>query len=171
MIHVYFGDGKGKTTAATGLAVRAVGNHMKVMFVQFLKTEGTGERTVLHALDGVTVSNCPLELKFTCDMDEHEKQQTAAMYRSIFDRSAAITLSERYDMIVLDEVFDIMNEGMLAEASVFEFIRNAPNNIEIVMTGHNPPQRFIDAADYVTEFKKIKHPYDRGIQGRIGIEY
>ena len=166
MIHVYFGDGKGKTTAATGLAVRAVGNHMKVMFVQFLS-----ERSILNALDRVTVSNCPLELKFTYDMDEHEKQQTAAMYRSIFDRSAAITLSERYDMIVLDEVFDIINEGMLAEASVFEFIRNAPNNIEIVMTGHNPPQRFIDAADYVTEFKKIKHPYDRGIQGRIGIEY
>ena len=171
MIHVYFGDGKGKTTAATGLAIRAAGNGMKVMFVQFLKTEATGERSVLHTLDGVTVPNCPLELKFTCDMDEHEKQQTAAMYRSIFEHSAAKTLSERYDMIVLDEVFDIMNEGMLAEGAVFEFIRNAPNNIEIVMTGHNPPQRFIEAADYVTEFKKIRHPYDRGIQGRIGIEY
>ena len=171
MIHVYYGDGKGKTTAAVGLAVRAAGNSMKVMFVQFLKTESSGERAVLHSLDRLTLTSCPTELKFTCDMDDREKQQTAMIYRGIFERSAAVTLSERYDMIVLDEVFDIINEGMLADASVFEFIRNAPNNIEIVMTGHNPPQRFIDAADYVTEFKKIKHPYDRGIQGRIGIEF
>ena len=90
MIHVYFGDGKGKTTAATGLAIRAAGNNMKVMFVQFLKTEGTGERSILNALDRVTVSNCPLELKFTYDMDEHEKQQTAAMYRSTSSTRACL---------------------------------------------------------------------------------
>jgi cob(I)alamin adenosyltransferase len=89
----------------------------------------------------------------------------------MFDRSVALTLSERYDMIVLDEVFDVINAGLLSESEVFEFIRNAPVNIEIVMTGHEPPQRFIDASDYVTEFKKIKHPYDRGITGRIGIEF
>lgn len=171
MIHVYYGDGKGKTTAAVGLAVRAAGNGMKVMFLQFLKTESTGERSILHTLDRVTLTACPLELKFTNEMDEHERQQTAATYRGIFERSATITLSERYDMIVLDEVFDIIQEGMLSEAAVYEFIRNAPNNIEIVMTGHNPPQRFLDAADYVTEFKKIRHPYDRGIQARIGIEF
>ena len=171
MIHVYFGDGKGKTTAAAGLAVRAAGNGMRIMLVQFLKTDSSGERNVLHSLERVTLTACPAELKFTYEMDEREKQQAAAMYRGVFERSAAITLSERYDMIVLDEVFDVMNEGLLAESSVFEFIRNAPNNIEIIMTGHNPPERFIDAADYVTEFKKIKHPYDRGIPGRIGIEF
>ena len=171
MIHAYYGDGKGKSTAAAGAALRAAGNRMRVMYVQFLKTENTGERLALQSIDGINLTSCPLELKFTYDMDEHEKQQTAAMYRSIFDRSAAITLSERYDMIVLDEVFDVINEGMLSESSVFEFISNAPNNIEIIMTGRKPPKRFIDAADYVTEFKKHKHPYDRGIQARKGIEY
>ena len=171
MIHVYFGDGKGKTTAAVGLAVRAAGSNMKVMFVQFLKTEFSGERHILSNLENVSLTVCPDELKFTFDMSDAERQQASALFRGIFERSAATALSERYDMIVLDEVFDIMNEGMLSEADVFEFITNAPVSIEIVMTGHDPAQRFTDAADYVTEMKKIKHPFDKGLNGRIGIEF
>ncbi len=162
MIHIYYGDGKGKTTAAAGLAARAAGNNMHVMFVQFLKTEDSGERLS---------TPCPRELKFTFDMDEHEKQQAVTMFRGIFERSVSAALSQRYDMIVLDEIFDAVNEGMLSESEVFEFIANAPAGIEIVMTGHNPPERFIEAADYVTEFKKVKHPFDRGIGGRKGVEF
>ena len=171
MIHAYYGDGKGKSTAAAGAALRAAGNRMRVMYVQFLKTENTGERLALQSIDGINLTSCPLELKFTYEMDDRERQQVSMMYRGIFERAVSITLSDRYDMIVLDEVFDVINEGMLSESSVFEFISNAPNNIEIIMTGRKPPQRFIDAADYVTEFKKHKHPYDRGIQARKGIEY
>ena len=171
MIHAYYGDGKGKSTAAAGAALRAAGNRMRVMYVQFLKTENTGERLALQSIDGINLTSCPLELKFTYEMDDRERQQVSIMYRGIFERAVSITLSDRYDMIVLDEVFDVINEGMLSEGSVFEFISNAPNNIEIIMTGRKPPKRFIDAADYVTEFKKHKHPYDRGIQARKGIEY
>ena len=171
MIHAYYGDGKGKSTAAAGVALRAAGNRMRVMYVQFLKTENTGERLALQSIDGINLTSCPLELKFTYEMDDRERQQVSMMYRGIFERAVSITLSDRYDMIVLDEVFDVINEGMLSESSVFEFISNAPNNIEIIMTGRKPPKRFIDAADYVTEFKKHKHPYDRGIQARKGIEY
>ncbi|MEE0843215.1 MAG: cob(I)yrinic acid a,c-diamide adenosyltransferase [Ruminococcus sp.] len=171
MIHAYYGDGKGKSTAAAGAALRAAGNRMRVMYVQFLKTENTGERLALQSIDGINLTSCPLELKFTYEMDDRERQQVSMMYRGIFERAVSITLSDRYDMIVLDEVFDVINEGMLSEGSVFEFISNAPNNIEIIMTGRKPPKRFIDAADYVTEFKKHKHPYDRGIQARKGIEY
>ncbi len=171
MIHTYYGDGKGKTTAAVGLALRAAGNKMRVMFVQFLKTEFSGERNALHVFENITLTENPLEMRFTYEMDERERQQASVIFRGMFDRSVALTLSERYDMIVLDEVFDVINAGLLSESEVFEFIRNAPVNIEIVMTGHMPPQRFIDASDYVTEFKKIKHPYDRGVTGRIGIEF
>ncbi len=171
MIHIYYGDGKGKTTAAVGLAVRAAGSGLRVLFVQFLKTDSSGERSVLGKLDNVTLTNCPLNLKFTFDMTAAEKQQTAVLYRNIFERSAATALSDRYDMIVLDEIFDVINEGMLAEAQVYEFITNAPKSIEIVMTGHNPSPRFLAAADYITEMKKHKHPFDSGMTARKGIEF
>ena len=125
MIHAYYGDGKGKSTAAAGAALRAAGNRMRVMYVQFLKTENTGERLALQSIDGINLTSCPLELKFTYEMDDRERQQVSMMYRGIFERAVSITLSDRYDMIVLDEVFDVINEGMLSESSVFEFISNA----------------------------------------------
>lgn len=171
MIHIYYGDGKGKTTAAVGLAVRAAGCGLRVLFVQFLKTDSSGERSVLGKLDNVTLTNCPLNLKFTFDMTDAEKHRTAVLYRNIFERSAATALSDRYDMIVLDEIFDVINEGMLTEAQVYEFITNAPKSIEIVMTGHNPSQRFLAEADYITEMKKHKHPFDSGMTARKGIEF
>lgn len=171
MIHVYYGDGKGKTTAAAGLAARAAGSRMKVLFVQFLKPDSSGERAALDALENVTLAPCPEKLKFTFEMSEQEKRQAATLCLGLFERSAALALSERYDMIVLDEILDVISEGMLDEPEVLQFISNAPRSIEIVMTGHSAPQRLADAADYVTEFKKIKHPYDRGIRGRKGIEF
>ena len=171
MKHIYYGDGKGKTTAAVGIAVRAAGSNLKVLFVQFLKTEFSGERHVLSNTENVTLTFCPLELKFTFEMNEKEKQHAAQIFKGIFDRSVTMALTEKYDMVVLDEVFEAINAGMLSESEVFEFIANAPASMEIIMTGHNPSQKFIDIADYVTEFKKIKHPYDRGITGRIGVEF
>lgn len=171
MVHIYYGDGKGKTTAAVGLAARAAGSKMKVLFVQFLKTEFSGERHTLSHTENVTLTLCPLELKFTFDMDEKEKAQASKVFKEIFDRSVTTALTERYDVVVLDEVFDAINYGMLSEAEVYEFVTNAPVSMEIVMTGHNPPEKFLEIADYVTEMKKIKHPYDRGITGRIGVEF
>lgn len=171
MKHIYYGDGKGKTTAAIGLAVRAAGSKMKVLFVQFLKTEFSGEMHILSHTENVTLTFCPLELKFTFDMDDKEKAQAAKIFKGIFDNAVTTALTEKYDMVVLDEVFEAINAHMLSESEVYEFITNAPSSMEIVMTGHNPPQKFMDCADYITEFKKIKHPYDRGITGRIGIEF
>lgn len=171
MKHIYYGDGKGKTTAAIGLAVRAAGSKMKVLFVQFLKTEFSGERHILSHTENVTLTFCPLELKFTFDMDDKEKAQAAKIFKGIFDSAVTTALTEKYDMVVLDEVFEAINAHMLSKSEVYEFITNAPSSMEIVMTGHNPPQKFMDCADYITEFKKIKHPYDRGITGRIGIEF
>lgn len=171
MIHIYYGDGKGKTTASVGLAARAAGSNMKVLFVQFLKTEFSGERHVLSHTENITVTFCPIELKFTFDMDEKEKLQASKLFKGIFERSVTTALTERYDMVVLDEIFDAINYDMISEADVYEFIANAPSSMEIVMTGHNPSERFIEAADYVTEFKKIKHPFDRGITGRKGVEF
>ena len=139
MKHLYFGDGKGKTTAAVGIAVRAAGSNLKVLFVQFLKTEFSA--------------------------------QAAKIFKGIFDHSVTLALTEKYDMVVFDEIIDAINAEMLTESEVVEFITNAPSSMEIIMTGHNPSQKMIDLCDYVTEFKKIKHPYDRGITGRIGVDF
>lgn len=171
MKHIYYGDGKGKTTAAVGIAVRAAGSNLKVLFVQFLKTEFSGERHILSHLENVTLTYCPLELKFTFEMNEQEKQHAAQIFKGIFERSVTVALTEKYDMIVLDEVFEAINAEMLSESEVFEFIANAPASMEIIMTGHNPPEKFMQVADYITEFKKVKHPYDKGITGRIGVEF
>lgn len=169
--HIYYGDGKGKTTAAVGITVRAAGSKLKVLFVQFLKTEFSGERHILSHTENVTLTFCPLELKFTFDMTEQEKHQTSVIFKGIFDRSVKMALTQKYDMVVFDEIFEVINAGMISEGEVFEFIANAPTSMEIIMTGHNPSEKFIQIADYVTEFKKIKHPYDRGITGRIGVEF
>lgn len=171
MKHLYFGDGKGKTTAAVGIAVRAAGSNLKVLFVQFLKTEFSGERHVLSHTENVTLTLCPADLKFTFQMNEKEKAQAAKIFKGIFDHSVTLALTEKYDMVVFDEIIDAINAEMLTESEVVEFITNAPSSMEIIMTGHNPSQKMIDLCDYVTEFKKIKHPYDRGITGRIGVEF
>ncbi len=171
MIHIYYGNGKGKTTAAVGLTARAAGSNMKVLFVQFLKTEFSGERHTLYHMENVTITSCPIELKFTYQMDEKERVQSAKIFKDMFDNAVTTALMERYDVVVLDEVFDVINHEMISEAEVYEFITNAPKSMEIIMTGHNPAERFLDIADYITEFKKIRHPYDRGITGRKGIEF
>ncbi len=171
MIHVYYGDGKGKTTAAIGLAVRAAGSRMRVLFVQFMKTEFSGERHTLSHTENISLTFAPVELKFTYEMDDAEKSKAAIIFRKIFDDAVTTVLTQKYDMIVLDEIFTAIEAGVLSEYEVREFVSNAPKNLEIVMTGHNPPEKILELADYITEMKKIRHPYDEGVQARFGIEF
>lgn len=171
MVHIYYGDGKGKTTAAIGLACRAAGSRMKVLFVQFLKTEFSGERHTLSHTENISLTFCPLELPFTYEMDEAERTKAAILFRKIFDDSVTKVLTEKYDMIVLDEIFSAVEAGMISENEVYDFVSNAPKNLEVVLTGHNPPEKILALADYITEMKKIRHPYDKGVQARFGIEF
>ena len=120
MKHLYFGDGKGKTTAAIGIAVRAAGSNLKVLFVQFLKTEFSGERHVLSHTENVTLTLCPADLKFTFQMNEKEKAQASKIFKGIFDHSVTLALTEKYDMVVFDEIIDAINAEMLTESEVVD---------------------------------------------------
>lgn len=171
MLQIYYGDGKGKTTAAVGAVVRAAGRGLKVLFVQFLKSENTGERFILSQIDNVAMSPCPLEINFTFNMTDAQKVQAAKIFKGIFDSAVKTALVEKYDIIVMDEIFSAIQANMLKENDVFSFLADAPENLEIILTGHNPPESILKLADYVSKITKEKHPYDKGTGARIGIEY
>lgn len=171
MIHIYYGDGKGKTTAATGLAVRAAGRDLKVLYVQFLKTMSAGERIALKNIENIVLSPCPAELKFTFTMNDEEKDNCARLMGEIFRVSAEKSIVQKFDMIILDELLTAVSLNMVSHAEVYEFLSNAPQTLEIVLTGHAIPEKFSALADYITHFVNEKHPYQRGIPAREGIEF
>lgn len=171
MIHIYYGDGKGKTSASVGAAVRAAGRKMKVLFVQFLKCDDSGERLILSEIENVNITPCPIELQFTHQMNEVQKAQASKIFRQLFEHAVRTALVSNYSVLILDEIFAAIETGMLSEILVYNFLAEAPAKLEIILTGRNPSEKFINIADYVSEIKKIKHPYDNGARARIGIEY
>ena len=171
LVHIYCGDGKGKTTAATGLAVRCAGAGGSILWFQFLKRDTSGERISLGRLENITLLQGYDKMKFTFAMTDEEKQEAALFYNNAMDRIKKMVQSENYDMIILDETFGAINTGMISEDIIIEFLKNKPAGLEVVMTGRDPSERIMEYADYISEIRKIKHPYDRGIQSRKMIEY
>jgi cob(I)alamin adenosyltransferase len=169
MLHIYCGDGKGKTTCAMGLAVRAAGHGRKVVVAQFLKGDNSGERAVLEALPNVNCLPVPQTIKFVFAMDDEEKTQAHAQMTAAFARAAE--LGRESDLLVLDELCGAISTGMVPLEQVLAFLDSCPESLEVVITGRDPAPELQERADYITEMKKIKHPFDRGINGREGIEW
>jgi cob(I)alamin adenosyltransferase len=171
-IHLYYGDGKGKTTAALGLAVRAAGWGKKVVVVQFLKYWKTGELSSLEKLPNVTVisSKCAGG-KFFNEMSEEEKTEAKARHDEDLVKAIRLYKSGECELLVLDEAVEAYQLGLL-DAEMFEsLLHDTPEALELVLTGHKPVKSIIEQADYVTEMKKHKHPYDKGVVARKGIEF
>ena len=170
LIHVYCGDGKGKTTAAVGLAARAAGRGLRVLMVQFLKGQETGELRSLALLPGVTVLRGKASEKFTFQMDERELQQTYDLNtKNLLTAKEALRAGE-CDLLILDEILGALSCELVDEDLLRDLVGTKPEGAELVLTGRNPPDWLLDAADYVTEMVKRKHPFDRGIPAREGIE-
>jgi cob(I)alamin adenosyltransferase len=167
MIHVYTGEGKGKTTAALGLAIRAVGRRKKVVIAQFMKGRDTGELRSLALLPGVTVLRNKQNYGFFNSVSAETRLKIIADNNS----SLVEALATPCDLLVLDEVFSAYALDALDRKLVDDLVLSRPESPELVLTGRNPPQHIIDAADYVSEIRKIKHPYDLGVIAREGIEY
>lgn len=170
LVHLYCGDGKGKTTAAVGLAVRHSGRGGKVVFAQFLKDGTSGECCVLVKL-GVTVLAANPVGKFSFRMTEEEKAETAAALGRTFDAATGFAVRERATLLVLDEVCAAVNCGFLPEKTLTEFLESRPDSLEVVLTGRDPSENLQVHADYITEMKKRRHPFDEGVAAREGIEF
>ncbi len=170
LVHLYHGDGKGKTTAAVGLAIRAAGCGKHVLFVQFMKGGQTGELVILGQIPNMkVVRNKPCN-KFSFAMTEAEKAELTRCHNALLGEAIIMTKDGQYDLLVLDEAVGACAKNLLDEAMLQDFVQKKPETLELVLTGRNPSAFLLEAADYVTEMKKIKHPYEQGIPARVGIE-
>lgn len=165
MLHLYWGNGKGKTTAAMGLALRALGHGRRVVIVQFLKDGTSGEIAPLRTA-GAAVYACP-NAKFTWLMDEADK----AAAREASARALGQALAEPFDLLVLDEACAALKSSILDEALLRRAVAFAKNGREVVLTGRDPAPWLQDAADYSTEMRAHRHPYADGVAAREGVEY
>lgn len=170
LIHIYCGDGKGKTTAAVGLAVRCAGRGNKVLLVQFLKSRDSGELYSLAKLPDVEVMRGKESKKFTFQMNEEEKHALLIEHNKMFEQVLAKIKNGGYSLLILDEVIGALNAKVFEMPKLIEFLRHKPENLEVVLTGRNPAPELVEIADYVSEMRKVKHPMDKGIMAREGIE-
>ncbi|MBR5047714.1 MAG: cobyric acid synthase [Eubacterium sp.] len=168
LVHLYCGDGKGKTTCVMGLITRALGRGKKVLLHQFLKDNDTGERKILEKLPGIKVIPCiPME-KWTFAMNAEELEDLHRKNDQMLDD--LFHMAGDYDMLVMDESLYAMDKGLLSEDKMIGYLEEKPRHLEVVLSGRNPSARMIGHADYVSEICKRKHPFDRGISARKGIE-
>ena len=170
LIHVYEGDGKGKTTAAVGLAVRCAGSGRKVLFTQFLKSDTSNELKVLRKIDNIEVYTKKTNFGFTFNMTDAEKLKAKEFFTNHLKDVIHLATEGKYDLVVMDEVIDAYNLDMVDHDTLTDFLKSRPENLEIVMTGRNPKNEIAKLADYFTHFQKVKHPFDKGQRARVGIE-
>ena len=166
LVHVYTGDGKGKTTAALGLAIRAVGQGMKVAFIQFLKGQPCGEHffaSQYHPFDIVQVS--------VGDSFQKSKEQLSQEAQQTLAYAEQEILGGKYDLVILDEIFVAINQSLITVKQVLDLLDAKPSSVELVLTGRKAPPEIIQRADLVTEMLMIKHPFTEGTGARRGIEY
>ncbi|MCL4343617.1 MAG: cob(I)yrinic acid a,c-diamide adenosyltransferase [Nitrososphaerota archaeon] len=182
LVEVYTGNGKGKTTAAVGLAVRAAGWGLKVALVHFMKVGGYGESKILKKQSNITerfygmnyfittnkgISGLPVVVY---EPGKPPIDYVAKVMRGLKWARRAL-VSGRFDMVVLDELATAVHMGLIGESYVLDMLKERPRGVEIVITGRYATQAMIDAADLVTEMKEIKHPYGNGLAARKGIEF
>ena len=168
LIQVYTGDGKGKTTAALGLALRAAGRNMKVLIVQFMKKWDYGELHSVKLIPNITLETFGTKefiYKGKAKKIDYEEAEKAFSFGSEGMQSG------NYDIVIFDELNMALYYELLDLKEVIQKIKGKPDSVEVVITGRRAPKEIIEIADLVTEMKEIKHPYQKGIEARRGIEY
>ncbi|WP_339715469.1 cob(I)yrinic acid a,c-diamide adenosyltransferase [uncultured Sneathiella sp.] len=174
LLIMHTGKGKGKSTAAFGLAARAIGNDMRVGVVQYVKGKWeTGERKVLEAFpDQIDIHT--MGEGFTWETQDRERDIRAA--EKAWEKSKEMIEASRgdnpaYDMVILDELNIVLRYDSLPLGEVIEFLKNKPEKLHVVVTGRNAKEELIEIADLVTEMTQIKHPFRSGVKAQVGIEF
>lgn len=171
-VHVYTGEGKGKTSAAIGLALRAWGRGYEICIAQFLKTQQTGEIMAFENIkERIHILRCGRTKKFTWQMTQQEKQCVCEEHNEMFITIKQLLSTKKIDILILDEVIGAINAGTFELKTLMDFIQNKPEHLEVVLTGRNAPLELISAADYVSDIACVKHPFQKGICARQGIEF
>ncbi|MCD8051646.1 MAG: cob(I)yrinic acid a,c-diamide adenosyltransferase, partial [Clostridiales bacterium] len=142
-----------------------------VVVAQFLKSEDTGERRALAQVPGVVLLPLPERVKFSFQMGETDRREASQRFAALCDRCQALAAAGEVRMVILDEVCAAVNTGLLPLERVLALLDGVPAETEVVLTGRDPHPALLDRADYVTEMKKIRHPYEKGVRARVGIEF
>ena len=166
LLHIYCGDGKGKTTAATGLAVRAAGSGMRV-----LKNEFSGELKILDRIPEIEVLHLEKSYGFFKTLSEKEQEEVREMYGRLWNTILGKISTGDYDMLVIDEFMAAYRYGLIPNKEAVQFLKDRPDNLEVVLTGRDPSDELLELADYISEVKMVRHPFEKGIRARKGIEY
>ena len=169
MIHIYCGDGKGKTTAALGLILRHVGAGGQAVLAQFLKSSPTGELAALERL-GVPVLRNDLPHGFFPSMTDETKAAVTAQHNATLSTVTRLTRESACTLLVLDELCAAYNLGLVDRAAVLSLL-DEHGSAELVLTGRDPAPELLERADYITEMKLVRHPYEKGVKARKGIEF
>ena len=171
LIHIYTGDGKGKTTAALGAALRALGWGLRVVMIQFIKGyPNLGEiKFAQEYPDRFTIHQFALDTER--DIDEKKVLARKQEADKAMNFAEQIVNSAEYDVVILDELAVALHYNLIELDRVLQLIREKPKSVELIITGRNAPQALIDAADYVTEMLPVRHPYEKDIQARPGVDY
>ncbi len=170
LVHIYCGDGKGKTTTGMGLCVRAAGYGYKVLIYQFMKNNNTSERKAMEKMENITFIDGREQVKFSFRMTPEEKEDARAFYDQQLEMVTKAAVEGGYDVLFMDETIYAILSGLLDEEKLITFLENKPDDLEVILTGQGPSEELIAHADYVSEIRKIKHPYDYGQHARKGIE-
>lgn len=149
MLSLYYGEGKGKTCCAIGAAIRAASKDKKVLFVEFIRQNELSDRKALETMY-VTVTSAPVGIELIDDNLE-SKAQVSKIFRELFDTSVVTVLTKKYDVLILDGIFDALNKGLLLESEIYDFLSNAPDSLDVVCTGESFNDKFTPLFNHITE--------------------
>lgn len=169
LVHIYYGDGKGKTSSAIGLSVRAAGAGLKVFITRFLKDSDSSELCVLKKIDGITLGDTPISLPFYFTMTPKQKLEYKAYAHSLLRR--AEEEMQRCDVVIMDEFLDAVSLDIISLDEAVKFIKLRPEQTELVMTGHTLIDELAELAHYISHITAEKHPFTDGVAARKGIEF